>query len=41
MPGVKIGSNSLIGANCLIDRDIEQESFVYKKDELVITKKRN
>ncbi|MBA2862106.1 bifunctional sugar-1-phosphate nucleotidylyltransferase/acetyltransferase [Methanococcus maripaludis] len=41
MPGVKIGSNSLIGANCLIDNDIEQNSFVYKKDELVITKKRN
>ncbi|ABR54307.1 Nucleotidyl transferase [Methanococcus vannielii SB] len=40
MPGVKVGSNSIIGANCLVDKDIEKESFVYKKDELII-KKRN
>ncbi|EHP86140.1 bifunctional UDP-N-acetylglucosamine diphosphorylase/glucosamine-1-phosphate N-acetyltransferase GlmU [Methanotorris formicicus] len=38
MPGVKVGSNSWIGASCLIDRDIEKNTFVYKKDELVFKK---
>jgi len=40
MPGVKIGSDSWIGANCLIDKDIEKGSFVYKKDELKYIEKR-
>ena len=31
MPGVKIGSNSWIGANCLINNDVEKDSFVYSK----------
>ena len=35
MPGVKIGSNCWIGASCLIDRDVESNMFVYKRDELV------
>ncbi|UXM84237.1 bifunctional sugar-1-phosphate nucleotidylyltransferase/acetyltransferase [Methanococcus aeolicus] len=40
MPGVKIGSNSWIGANCLINNDIEKDSFVYKKEEIIIKTKR-
>ncbi|WP_423792602.1 bifunctional UDP-N-acetylglucosamine diphosphorylase/glucosamine-1-phosphate N-acetyltransferase GlmU [Methanocaldococcus indicus] len=38
MPGVKIGNNCWIGASCLIDRDIEDNTFVYKKDELIFKK---
>ena len=38
MPGVKIGSNCWIGASCLIDRDVESDMFVYKKDELIFKK---
>ncbi len=38
MPGVKVGSNCWIGANCLIDRDVEKNSFIYKKDSLIIKK---
>ncbi|CAB3287727.1 UDP-N-acetylglucosamine pyrophosphorylase / Glucosamine-1-phosphate N-acetyltransferase [Methanocaldococcus lauensis] len=38
MPGVKVGSNCWIGASCLIDRDIESNTFVYKKDELIFKK---
>ncbi len=41
MPGVKIGSNCWIGANCLIDRDIEKNTFVYKKDELIKKRVKN
>ena len=33
MPGVKVGSNSWIGANLLVDRDVESNTFVYKVDE--------
>ena len=40
MPGVKIGSNCWIGANCLIDRDVQSNSFVYKKEEKIINVKR-
>jgi len=40
MPGVKIGSNCWIGANCLIDKDINSNSFVYKKEEKIIKTKR-
>ncbi len=36
MPGVKIGSNCWIGANCLIDKDVEPNSFIYKKEEKII-----
>ena len=39
MPGVKIGSSCWIGANCLIDRDVESDSFVYKKEEIIKTKR--
>ncbi|NPA63317.1 MAG: NTP transferase domain-containing protein [Methanococci archaeon] len=38
MPGVKVGCNCWIGASCLIDRDIESDMFVYKKDSLVFKK---
>ena len=38
MPGVKVGSNCWIGASCLIDRDVESNTFVYKRDELVVKK---
>jgi len=38
MPGVKVGCNCWIGASCLIDRDIESDMFVYKKDNLVFKK---
>ncbi|ACX73127.1 Nucleotidyl transferase [Methanocaldococcus vulcanius M7] len=41
MPGVKVGSNCWIGASCLIDRDIESDVFVYKKDELTFKKLKN
>lgn len=41
MPGVKIGSNCWIGANCLIDRDVESNSFVCKKEEKVIKSKKS
>jgi len=40
MPGVKIGSNCWIGANCLIDKDVQSNSFVYKKEEKIIKVKR-
>lgn len=33
MPGVKVGSNSWIGPNLLVDRDVEPSTFVYKIDE--------
>ena len=33
MPGVKVGSGSWIGANLLVDKDVESNTFVYKIDE--------
>jgi bifunctional UDP-N-acetylglucosamine pyrophosphorylase/glucosamine-1-phosphate N-acetyltransferase len=36
MPGVKVGSNCWIGASCLINRDVESNTFVYKKEEKII-----
>ncbi|WP_456418568.1 bifunctional UDP-N-acetylglucosamine diphosphorylase/glucosamine-1-phosphate N-acetyltransferase GlmU [Methanocaldococcus infernus] len=39
MPGVKVGSNSWIGASCLIDKDIERDTFVYKRDSLIFKKR--
>jgi len=33
MPGVKVGSNSWIGPNLLVDRDVEPNTFIYKVDE--------
>lgn len=33
MPGVKVGSNSWIGPNLLVDRDVEPNTFIYKIDE--------
>ena len=33
MPGVKVGSNSWIGPNLLVDKDVESNTFVYKIDE--------
>lgn len=36
MPGVKIGSNSIIGAGICINKDIEDNMFVYGKTELII-----
>lgn len=38
MPGVKIGSNCWIGANLLIDRDVESNSIIYKREEKIIKK---
>ena len=38
MPGVKIGSNCWIGANLLVDRDVESNSFIYKREEKIIKK---
>lgn len=35
MPGVKIGTNSMIGAGLVIDHDISENSFCYGKTELV------
>ncbi len=36
MPGVKIGTNSVMGAGLVIDRDIAEHTFCYGKTELVI-----
>jgi UDP-N-acetylglucosamine diphosphorylase / glucose-1-phosphate thymidylyltransferase / UDP-N-acetylgalactosamine diphosphorylase / glucosamine-1-phosphate N-acetyltransferase / galactosamine-1-phosphate N-acetyltransferase len=36
MPGVKIGSNSMIGANITVSQDIDEGKFVYAKTELII-----
>lgn len=36
MPGIKIGSDSMIGAGIILQRDIPDHSFVYKKQELVL-----
>ncbi len=36
MPGVKIGTNSFVGAGLVIDHDIPENSFCYGKTELVI-----
>lgn len=38
MPGVKVGSNSMIGAGLTLDSDIPADSFCYGKTELVIRK---
>lgn len=38
MPGIKVGSNSFIGAGFVIDRDIPKDSYVLGKSELKITK---
>ncbi|MBW9223744.1 NTP transferase domain-containing protein [Methanothermococcus sp. SCGC AD-155-E23] len=38
MPGVKVGSNSWIGANLLVDRDVESNTFVYKIEEKRVKK---
>lgn len=35
MPGVKIGTNSMIGAGLVVDHDIAENSFCYGKTELV------
>jgi len=33
MPGVKVGSNSWIGPNLLVDKDVKSNTFIYKIDE--------
>lgn len=38
MPGVKIGSGSMIGAGLIVDRDIPDESFVTGQISMTITK---
>jgi bifunctional UDP-N-acetylglucosamine pyrophosphorylase/glucosamine-1-phosphate N-acetyltransferase len=38
MPGCKIGSYSVLGAGAIIDKDIEKNSLVFVKQELVIKK---
>ncbi len=38
MPGVKIGSNSMVGAGLMIDRDIAEGSFVAGGTTMTITK---
>lgn len=38
MPGVKIGSNSMIGAGLIVDRDIPDESFVTGQTSMTVTK---
>ncbi|MBP2172663.1 bifunctional sugar-1-phosphate nucleotidylyltransferase/acetyltransferase [Methanococcus voltae] len=40
MPGVKVGSNSWIGANSIIDKDVENDTIVFKKQEIEIIKKK-
>lgn len=38
MPGVKIGTNSLIGAGVVLDKDLENNSFAIGKTEVLIKK---
>jgi UDP-N-acetylglucosamine diphosphorylase / glucose-1-phosphate thymidylyltransferase / UDP-N-acetylgalactosamine diphosphorylase / glucosamine-1-phosphate N-acetyltransferase / galactosamine-1-phosphate N-acetyltransferase len=38
MPGCKIGAYSVLGAGAIIDKDIEKNSLVFVKQELVIKK---
>ncbi|PGS50918.1 nucleotidyl transferase [Bacillus sp. AFS041924] len=38
MPGCKIGAYSVLGAGAIIDKDIEQNSLVFVKQDLVIKK---
>jgi len=38
MPGVKIGSNSMIGAGVIVSGDIDNNKFVYLKDGKIIIK---
>lgn len=38
MPGVKIGTNSFIGAGLTLDRDIPENTFCYGKSQLVMKK---
>lgn len=38
MPGVKIGTNSMIGAGLVVDRDIAENTFCYGETELVMKK---
>ncbi|WP_013179635.1 bifunctional sugar-1-phosphate nucleotidylyltransferase/acetyltransferase [Methanococcus voltae] len=40
MPGVKVGSNSWIGANTIVDKDIENNTIAFKKQEIEIIKKK-
>ncbi|MBP2143463.1 bifunctional UDP-N-acetylglucosamine pyrophosphorylase/glucosamine-1-phosphate N-acetyltransferase [Methanococcus voltae] len=40
MPGVKVGSNSWIGANSIIDRDVENDTIVFTKQEIEVVKKK-
>jgi UDP-N-acetylglucosamine diphosphorylase / glucose-1-phosphate thymidylyltransferase / UDP-N-acetylgalactosamine diphosphorylase / glucosamine-1-phosphate N-acetyltransferase / galactosamine-1-phosphate N-acetyltransferase len=37
-PGLKVGKNSFIGGNILIHKDVEEESFLCVKQELVLKK---
>ncbi len=36
MPGVKIGSNSMVGAGIVVAEDVDNGKFVYAKSELVV-----
>jgi acetyltransferase-like isoleucine patch superfamily enzyme len=38
MPGIKIGTNSLISAGIVVDCDIAENTFCYGKTELVLKK---
>lgn len=38
MPGCKIGAYSVLGAGCIIDKDIEKNSLVFVKQDLIIKK---
>ncbi|MFW5800227.1 MAG: bifunctional sugar-1-phosphate nucleotidylyltransferase/acetyltransferase [Spirochaetota bacterium] len=38
MPGVKIGNNSNIGALTNVSKDVEDDTFVYSKQDLIIRK---
>lgn len=38
MPGIKIGSNSMVGAGVMLEKDLESNSFAIGKTELLIKK---
>jgi len=41
MPGIKIGSNTLVGAGIVLDKDVSDESFCVRQDTLTVLANRH